>query len=171
MLHSSPARLTLLLLAATLMPNLSGAQDDDKLDRRPVDCISVPSIDDTEVIDDRTVLFFLRGEKVYRNYLPKACPGLERQDSFSYRTTGSRLCEMDTITVLERDSVRAGTGFTCALGEFRPISPDEVDELSPGPTSLGRSAIEVEVVELPDDAPQHSDQDPERDPSEESSEE
>ena len=159
----------ILLLAATLIPNLSGAQDEEKLDRRPVDCISVPSIDDTEVVDDRTVLFFMRGDKVYRNYLPKTCPGLERQDSFSYRTTSSRLCAMDTITVLEREPSPGVSGFTCALGEFRPISPEEVEEISLGPATFGRSAIEVEVVKLPNDAPKAADEHPETDASDESS--
>jgi hypothetical protein len=157
MLHSRSVRPVLGLLAA-LVANPSSAQDEDERDRRPVDCVSIPSIDDTAVLDDRTVLFFMRGDVVYRNYLSKTCPGLDRQDSFSYRTTGGRLCKMDTITVLERDPVRASTGFTCALGEFRPISTEEADELSPGPATFGRSAIEVQVVKLPDAEPETADE-------------
>jgi hypothetical protein len=153
MLRSRLATPVLGLLAA-LIANPSGAQHEDEGDRRPVDCISIPSIDDTEVVDGRTVLFFMRGDVVYRNYLSKTCPGLDRQDSFSYRTTSGRLCKADTITVLEREPARASTGFTCALGEFRPISTDEAEELSPGPASFGRSAIEVQVVELPGDKPE-----------------
>jgi hypothetical protein len=154
MLGPRSATTTLFLLTGMLVAGTSSAQLEDQRNRKPVDCISIASIDDTEVIDDRTVLFFMRGESVYRNYLAKTCPGLDQQDGFSYRTTSGRLCKADTITVLERAPGRPSTGFTCALGEFRPMSTEDVDEVSQGPTSFGRNAIEVQVVELPRDEPE-----------------
>jgi Family of unknown function (DUF6491) len=84
----------------------------------PVDCIDLARIDHTRVRDDRTVDFFMRGHKVYRNRLRQQCPGLGFEDSFAYRTSLGRLCSVDLITVNRGGSA---LGPTCALGTFRRI--------------------------------------------------
>ena len=38
-------------------------------------CINTVRIDRTEVIDDRTVVFYLNGGDIYVNRLPHRCPG------------------------------------------------------------------------------------------------
>ena len=92
-------------------------------------CVSVSRIDTTRVLDDRNVLFFMRGGKIYRNFLPRRCPGLSRRDAFSYRTSSSRLCDVDTITLLQL----AGSGFipgpSCGLGKFYPVTEQEAEAL------------------------------------------
>jgi hypothetical protein len=85
----------------------------------PVDCVDIARIDYTRVRDDRTVDFYMRGRQVYRNRLPGQCPGLAFEDGFSYRTSLSRLCSVDTITVLRPGG--GGPGATCALGPFQRI--------------------------------------------------
>lgn len=143
---------TFAVLAAVAPLSAALAQDDD-FDRSPEDCITVNSIDRTDVIDDNTIIFFMRGSRIYRNYLPRRCPGLERHDRFSYRTTGGRLCDIDTITVLEQWGGRLQPGFTCSLGEFHPVTQEEVEDLERlAEEGSGRSnAIESEPAELPDD--------------------
>ncbi|MGZ8286728.1 MAG: DUF6491 family protein [Allosphingosinicella sp.] len=84
----------------------------------PVDCIDIARIDHTRVRDNRTVDFHMRGRVVYRNRLRHECPGLGFEESFSYRTSLSRLCSVDLITVNRRGG---GPGPTCALGAFRRI--------------------------------------------------
>ena len=55
-------------------------------------CVDLRSIDRTDVVDDYNILFYMRNGDVYVNHLPRRCPGLRRERTFSYRTTLSRLC-------------------------------------------------------------------------------
>lgn len=141
----SACALTLLVSSA-----VSWAQDDGAFDRTPQDCVIVSSIDDTEAVDDQNIIFRMRGNKVYRNHLPRKCPGLERENRFMYETRGGRLCSIDTITVLEQFGLSLQRGFTCRLGEFVPLSPDEVEDLDFRETgdTPGREAIRAEPIEL-----------------------
>jgi hypothetical protein len=153
-------------LMVGLVPLLAGssalAQDDDDgaFDRTPQDCIQVTRIDKTEAIDDQNIIFYMRGRQVFRNHLPRACPGLERENRIAYRTNAGRLCSIDTITVLEQWGVGFREAFTCRLGEFVPLSPAEVEELDfredrarGRRRGRARSPIEATEVQLePDEA-------------------
>ena len=122
----------------------------DEFDRTPEDCVRASSIRSTQIIDNRTILFYMRGNRVYRNELPNDCPRLADEGSFAYeRRVGQRvgrLCKVDTITVLE--SFRADPfGSTCRLGMFYPITQAEVDDL----LGVSRAPVRIEEVELPDE--------------------
>jgi len=143
-------------LTAGLAPLLAGAiafgQDgeDAPFDRTPQDCLIVSTIRQTDAIDDQNIIFTTRGKRVYRNHLPRTCPGLARENRISYRTSTSRLCSIDTITVLEQFGVELRPGFTCRLGEFVPLSPAEVEELEHREDGqAGQSAIEASSIDLP----------------------
>lgn len=145
--------LTLVGIAACMFPMLHAStalgQDDGAFDRTPRDCITVSRIDQTEAIDDQNIIFRMRGRQVYRNHLPRKCPGLERENRISYRTTAGRLCSIDTITVLEQWGVGFRDGFTCRLGEFVPLSPAEIEELEAREDGrAGQGAIETSEVEV-----------------------
>ena len=92
-------------------------------------CISLSSLDSTDVIDDRNVLFYMHGKAIYRNVLPRRCFGLERSDAFSYRTNARQLCNVDTITVLQPFGSGLEDGAVCRLGLFYPVSEAEVDAI------------------------------------------
>jgi hypothetical protein len=159
-------RSTFLRLAAGAPALLAGAgalgQDDEAaFDRTPEDCIIVSNIDQTEAIDNHTIIFEMRGQRVYRNTLPRECPGLERENRIGFETRTSRLCSSDTITVLEDFGGFGGgvgigglrRGFTCRLGQFVPMSPADVEELEllkEGATE--QRAIETTSIELPDES-------------------
>lgn len=124
------------LAAASALVVVSAVAQDDvsdvegAFDRTPQDCILVSSIDETDAVDDQNLIFRMRGHKVFRNTLPRKCPGLERENRIAYEARNSRLCSIDTITVLEqRFGVGLQGGFTCRLGEFVPLSPAEVEDL------------------------------------------
>jgi hypothetical protein len=137
-----------LLVAATALGQ-DGDEPEEVLDRTPEDCIIVSRIDQTDAIDDQNIIFRMRGDRVYRNTLPRKCPGLARENRISYKTTASRLCSVDTITVLEDFGVGFRPGFTCRLGEFVPLSPEEIEDLDlrrRGRETQG--AIESRSVEL-----------------------
>jgi hypothetical protein len=123
------ALLPLIGLPAVAQDDVEGA-----FDRTPEDCILASSIDETDAIDDQNIIFHMRGQRAYRNHLPRKCPGLERENRISYKLTGTRrLCSTDTITVLEESVFGGGIGFregfTCRLGEFVPLSPEEIEDL------------------------------------------
>ena len=85
-----------------------------------MDCVLLQNIRETKVIDDRTIDFHMRDGKVFRNALPYSCPQLGFERSFSYSTSISQLCSVDTITVLQQGGgIRPGA--SCGLGKFTPI--------------------------------------------------
>lgn len=92
-------------------------------------CISASRIDNTKVLDQQNILFFMRGGEIYRNFLPRRCPGLDHREAFSYRSTASQLCAIDVITVLETSGFGPRPGANCGLGNFYPISELEAEAL------------------------------------------
>lgn len=87
----------------------------------PVNCIDINRIDSTNVVSNSVIDFKMRGGKVYRNTLPASCSGLVFEDRFSYRTSISRLCNVDTIRVLHSYGGRLEEGVGCGLGKFQPV--------------------------------------------------
>jgi len=86
----------------------------------PIDCVSVHSIRETRVRDDRTIDFYMLGGKVYRNTLPQSCPELGFEERFGYETSIDRLCNVDIIHVLHESPPIPGAA--CGLGSFQPIA-------------------------------------------------
>ena len=109
----------------------SDAAKDDNFDRTPTSCITLSNIKQTVIIDDSTILFYMRGgsKVTYRTSLPHECPNLAREDRFRYTTAMNRLCDSDLITVLEQFGVGLRDGFSCRLGSFYPIPYDEAELL------------------------------------------
>jgi len=124
------APLAVLLLS---LPFAFGQEDDpvyaDDETVASENCVSLTALRQTEVIDDRNVIFHLRGKKIYRNVLPRRCPGLAQDDAFSYRASMNRLCASDMITVLPRTGIGGFVGASCPLGEFYAISEEELEAL------------------------------------------
>jgi len=114
---------TIAALAAT--PSFAQDEGNNELKR----CVRLQQIDHTDVVDDHTILFYMRGGMIYRNNLPLRCPGLKAQDRFMYRVTLPQLCDVDVITVL--DSIGGGfmPGASCGLGRFQAISEETAAEL------------------------------------------
>jgi hypothetical protein len=126
------------------------APDIAELGAEPSRCVSTSRIDRTDIIDDQTIVFELRGTDVLVNSLPRRCPGLARADRFMYEIRNSRLCDTDTITVLEQFGTRLSRGFTCRLGKFYPSNDDAVALLKEAAQSGGaQSPVTVTPVEPP----------------------
>lgn len=143
------------LAAATAVVTVSAVAQDDAgevegaFDRTPQDCVLVSLIDETDAVDDQNLIFRMRGDKVYRNHLPRKCPGLERENRIAYEARSARLCSIDTITVLEQGFGRGlQDGFTCRLGAFIPLSPAEIEDLDLREREgrRGRSGIRAQPV-------------------------
>ena len=83
-------------------------------DNAPERCLNLRSVSDVRAVNDKTILFFGRGQdrKIFRNDVEGACRGLDRNRELSYQIASIRLCKSDLITIKE-------TGVSCRLGEFR----------------------------------------------------
>jgi hypothetical protein len=117
--------------AGALLFGISGvlAQDGNPFDRNPERCLRVARVVRVEGLDERNVLFRVRGNLLYRNHLPRECPGLDRNSRFAYETNG-RLCESDTITVFSQWNSRLDPGLVCRLGPFQPIGAEEIGDFT-----------------------------------------
>jgi len=132
--------LYLCLGLVALAPASYAADDDENFDDIiPEDCILVRAIKDTDIVDDKTILFHMRGGKIYRNNLDHKCRGLKREESFMYEVHTGRLCDIDIIKVVDdfsrvtSNGVRTQMiGTSCFLGKFYPISEEAADILLGG---------------------------------------
>ncbi|HEX6997184.1 MAG TPA: hypothetical protein VF322_03505 [Gammaproteobacteria bacterium] len=129
---ATPATLALALMAlaqAGLPPHAAAQEGEEPASTEVRNCIDLRSIDHTRVVDDDTLLFYMRGGGIYRNDLPNRCPQLASEERFMYRVALNQLCDIDVITVL----TDLGFGFmpaaSCALGKFQPISDDLAERL------------------------------------------
>lgn len=150
------------LIAAAAGPSRLVAQDEPA--REPQACIYPEKITRTTVLDDRNVLFFVRGGKFYLNTLPAHCPALRAEDRFTYGTTPlNGLCAGHLIGVITDLGFGPGNetiGATCKLGAFMPISQDQAQDLialahpsSKNKDRNNRQVIKVAPVELPPATP------------------
>jgi len=101
-----------------------------ELDRSPVACIMANFISRKVAIDNRTVVFYMKGNKFFRVDLPAVCPTLAPGDTeleLHYNTQSvklTRLCNYDSFTVEHK----AGAG--CSLARFNPITAEEAAALA-----------------------------------------
>ena len=88
----------------------------------PQTCVQMQRIDHTHIIDDRNILFYMHGKKIYHNQLPHRCAGLKIAGTFMYRTSLNSLCNVDIITVLRQSGGGFSPGPSCGLGMFKPVT-------------------------------------------------
>ncbi|HLY58654.1 MAG TPA: hypothetical protein VKS60_24035 [Stellaceae bacterium] len=81
-------------------------------------CINVAWIDHTQVVDDSTILFFVKGGKTLKNTLVDRCVGLRLATrGFTYVARNDEVCgNLQSIRVND-------TGQVCLLGPFSPYTP------------------------------------------------
>ncbi len=127
--YSLAAAFCLLILAPAA---LTLAQDEGDVDEGGERCIDTRRISTTRIIDNQNIQFYMRDRTIYNNELPRRCPGLRRGKTISYRTTISRLCSTDFITLLDNYGMGLSRGASCGLGKFRPISKEEAQALRGG---------------------------------------
>ena len=77
-------------------------------------CLQASQIDHTSIVDDSTIVFYMRTGKPYVNKLRIPCSSLKIEDGFAYETDSSEICSASqTIRVLR-------SGNFCELGQFTP---------------------------------------------------
>ena len=140
-MHKQISRLVFpcVVLAGTLAAaSPSAAQEEPQEDMAELEdtgeaCVNTRRISRTRVVDDRTIIFYMRGGLTYVNILPRPCNGLAREDRFSYQAQSSRLCDIDGIVVLYQAGTTLRAGANCRLGLFHEISRDDAAAIIEGP--------------------------------------
>lgn len=98
----------------------------------PKTCLSDSEFRSYGALGDRHLLFEGRQGKQWVNFLRGGCPAL-RYDSVFVMKPGlaGRLCDMDRFNVVPRGDAlsRANSAPTCILGEFRPVTAKQVEEV------------------------------------------
>ena len=89
-------------------------------------CLATARYRRIEIIADRALVFYGRGDDAWLNVLPFRCRGLRRDMILSIEQSNFRVCAMDRFKGLPRASSQLGT-TVCALGEFERLSHDQVD--------------------------------------------
>jgi len=117
--------LLILVLAAGTTATVTAQEEEIIVDNKSVQCVSLRHVKRTEVIDDRNILFHMRGARVYHNILPRRCSGLKREDRFSYSSSVGRLCSTDSIRVLYHSGRGLQEGNSCRLGLFHEITRED----------------------------------------------
>jgi hypothetical protein len=86
-------------------------------------CLSMISIDHTEIPNDRAILFYMRGHKVYKADLINGCPDLKFSNrGFTYSPTdpgSNRICS-NLLTIRVND-----TGNICLVGDITLVQAPE----------------------------------------------
>jgi hypothetical protein len=132
-------------LLTQLVPTAASLQEtEDDGDRS---CVTLRTIDRTEVIDKRTIVFHLKGGDIFVNRLDRTCPGLAPDKAFSYRTQLSRLCDVDNITVVERGAFGFSNGASCGLGLFEAIDEDTLAMIKGDEPDAEVRVIPIDVEE------------------------
>jgi hypothetical protein len=101
-----------------LLGSIAGTavQAQEELDRTPTNCLTVGRIDRDVAINDRIILFYVKGGEVYRNDLRGSCTILqlgETRLTYLYRTQTARLtqlCDVDMITIDSPEHKPSATG-------------------------------------------------------------
>ncbi len=108
-------KIRLILLGLTLaLPAFAAPAQDPK-----TTCLYVPNIEQTEILDNSTVLYHMRGHEVYRVKMLTPCFGLkDESDGFTYvqdsLSTENLCANQATIRLNSLHSI-------CQLGDFTRV--------------------------------------------------
>jgi hypothetical protein len=103
-----------LIAAATTLPAAAETEGEEQTQQ----CIRLQYVDQTPVIDNKTILVEMKGNKFKRIDLRNRCSGLKLEGGFSHSTSINKLCKQDTLQVL-----RSG-GF-CMIDKIVDITEEE----------------------------------------------
>jgi hypothetical protein len=88
-------------------------------------CVQLRQIDDSRIIDDKTIVLRMLGRTPYvRIDLAHDCPGLVMADSFMSATSISQLCRQDIVRVVQEP-----IGSQCIIDRIVAIDEAEAKAL------------------------------------------
>ncbi|HZF29057.1 MAG TPA: hypothetical protein VE907_08070 [Gammaproteobacteria bacterium] len=100
-----------------------------ELDRTPVNCVVFSSINRKVAIDNKTIVFGLKGNKFYRVDLPGGCPLLTPGETQLKLVYDNKSGKMAKVCSTDGFGVEHRIGAGCQLAKFNPITAEEATEL------------------------------------------
>jgi hypothetical protein len=95
-----------------------------------VRCLSTHAYRSVEVLDNQNVLFKGPGDRAWLNQLRHPCVGLRPRDTLQFRLRDNRVCDMDTFEAVDTFlRVWSRTSAMCSLGQFQPVTPEQVEAI------------------------------------------
>ncbi len=88
-------------------------------------CIPVRSIRNSEVLDDRHVVFELPSKTYYLVQFRHTCHQLRRGTTIAYEPRGSQLCRLDDIHAINSFSI-GSVGPPCSIPGFYEVTAEQV---------------------------------------------
>ena len=90
-------------------------------------CIARSRISRTEILNERFVVFHLRGDEKYLVQFRHRCPGLRRNGTMRLETRSFRVCSMDTVQGFYEMGIGRGSwGPSCMIPGFEPVTREQV---------------------------------------------
>ena len=128
-------RIISLILAAAALAGCTSQEALERLDARTdaalaeelrgfaqagptVSCVSQRDLGSNRSVGEGAIIFDPPGDLLYVNRPPAGCPSMEFGRTLITRTTSSRLCRGDIVTVA--DLVSGSEFGGCGLGDFTP---------------------------------------------------
>lgn len=103
------------VLVSFIMPALAIAAP--KKPKKPApQCIFLPTVKKTDVIDNQTILFYLSGKKIKKMSLTRKCSSLKFYKFFSYKVSTNKLCA-------GTDHIVTRTGNPCFIKSIEDYAP------------------------------------------------
>lgn len=120
------------IVAAAALPTILSAALADAPKDQPKPrsiCIRTQDVDTMQYPDNRTIMFKMRSGpvKLWRNELPRECPGLKFEQGIAWNIWGGEVCSNSQVFYVLR------RGTPCMLGAFVPADQPRQDGWTPPP--------------------------------------
>lgn len=114
-------------LDAIVADILSGPASD--VDGAPAteECIARLRIDRTQVLNERFVVFHMRGAKKYLVQFRHRCPGLRRRGAIELESRSFQVCAMDSIRGHYGVGITGMWGPRCLIPGFQPVTEAQIE--------------------------------------------
>lgn len=90
-------------------------------------CLPTSQYSEVEIIDEQRLLFRGTGTRAWVNHLRQPCRSLRRNDTLLFELRTGQACALDRASVIDRNFLFwSRSGPICSLGEFQPISPEQL---------------------------------------------
>jgi len=117
----------------------AGAAAEPKTTNPAKSCLSLWTIENLVILDNRNIAFRMKNGDYYLNQLPQNCPMLDRTRAIMYQTPLTSLCSLDIITVLDNVAGGFQSLGSCGLGKFQPTNKEDIQRLKRDRHSLSTS--------------------------------
>jgi len=109
-------------------------------------CLRSELIERTEVLNERYILFHLRGKETWLAQFPNRCPGLSPNAKLIFEKDSPRICEWDSVRVAYDNGIGSEPtlGPRCNLPKFEPLSSEQATMLKDAVLAARKSPVKAQ---------------------------